>query len=376
VLAANVGGSDEGAWFARQVEGALAINRRVHVLALQGSTPRTVTNGAFTLHELAAPLDRRLEMRRDVALAALSAASATGAYPFSGEPWSGSLLDGGMVHPWHSADAVLADLEPDLVVIVDYRQVGALEAVNRVVPDVPVVLVPLVSELDEPLNEHYRPVFDRAGAVLVATESEAGAVRALGIASGLVHRVGVPLAVNPSIWSEPIADLAGADYLAVVTSESSYIPGRLSALARLVRLRYPRLTMATVTTDSFDIWHDGCLTRSWMVERRSDLIRLVAWSRALLDLRPGRLFARTCAESVACGTPVIVPRRSRAHEHAAAGGGLWYENPGDLTWCVGALADDGTREALSQAGRRYAEARFVSGNGFVEAVTNAVGLAP
>jgi len=193
--------------------------------------------------------------------------------------------------------------------------------------------------------------------------------------SSAVHRVGAPLSANVSMLSEPLEKLRDDDsYIAISTGESAYLPGRLSALARLIRLRFPDHTIVVDATDALDIWRGGRLDRLWRIERASDRMRLTAWSNAFVDLHPGRLFSRRCVESLLFGTPVVVPASSRASEHARAGGGLWFENAGDLCWAVEALSEPEVARVFADKGRAYATSTFGPGSGFVDRVLDSVRL--
>jgi hypothetical protein len=103
----------------------------------------------------------------------------------------------------------------------------------------------------------------------------------------------------------------------------------------------------------------------------------MAWARVTVDLRPGRLFARRCVDSLLYGTPIVVPADSRAREHAQRGrGGLWFENPAELAWCVESLLEPPTHDTISAQGLSYAEEEYGSTDRFVERVAEACGLTP
>jgi hypothetical protein len=73
----------------------------------------------------------------------------------------------------------------------------------------------------------------------------------------------------------------------------------------------------------------------------------------------------------------VVPADSRAREHAQRGrGGLWFENPAELAWCVESLLESPTHDTLSAQGRSYAEQEYGSTDRFVDRVTEACGLTP
>jgi hypothetical protein len=102
----------------------------------------------------------------------------------------------------------------------------------------------------------------------------------------------------------------------------------------------------------------------------------MAWARVTVDLRPGRLFARRCIDSLLYGTPIVVPHDSRAREHAERGrGGLWFASPGELTLCVEALLEPSAHDAFADQGRQYAESEYGSTDHFIHRVVEGCGLA-
>ena len=184
------------------------------------------------------------------------------------------------------------------------------------------------------------------------------------------------MAANPSALSEPNSWVGTTDYVLVLTDADSEADEEAVELARLIRLRFPDHPMAISYTDVFVVWHQGRWVPGWPVERSSDLARLMAWARAVVDLRPGPLFARRCVDSLLFGTPIIVPADSRAREHAQQGaGGLWFSTPGELTWCIEALLRPEQREPFSRQGRAYAEEYFGSTDRFTRRVVDGTGLA-
>ncbi len=222
---------------------------------------------------------------------------------------------------------------------------------------------------------HFDPLFDRASAVLTITECERESVIDFHGGTIRAHRVGAPLAANPSARSEPNTWVGETDYILVATESASDETHVDTELSRLIRLRFPDNPVGISHRDSFCAWHHGRLRQGWAVQRTSDMARLMAWARVTVDLRPGRLFARRCVESLLYGTPIVVPADSRAREHAERGrGGLWFANPAELTWCIEAMLDPDTRDAFGAQGRAYAEEEYGSTDGFIDRVTTACGL--
>jgi len=371
VLAPTWGSTTEEAWMTRQVAGALADAADVHVITPQGRRAGHRIDSVFAVHELGTPLARTAGLRRDLLIEAVVATDTSGRVP----PTIAPLLDRGVVEPWAGAADILGRLRPDLVVIAGHQHVGAVEAVDRAVPDVPVALLALGTDPDSISFPHFDRVFDRAAAILVVTEVER---RAVGVAHGRpdrVFRIGAPMAANPSARSEPNPWVGTTDYAIVLTDAHSEAEEEVVELARLIRFSFPEHPIGISYRDVFVVWHEGRWSAGWPVERSSDLGRLMAWARVTVDLRPGPLFARRCVDSLLFGTPVIVPADSRAREHAQRGrGGLWFSTPGELMWCIEAMFDPGIRGPLGRQGQAYAEEEYGSTNRFIQRVVGAVGL--
>jgi hypothetical protein len=373
VLAPRWASGGEEGWITRQVAGALAGSADVHVVTPQGRVRGDRIDSVFALHELATPLPRNAELQRDLLVEAIS--QADGALDRPVPPALRPLLDRGLLEPWRGAAEVLAAIRPDAVVIAGHQHVGALEAVERAVPDAPLTLLALGSDPASLAFPHYDRLFDRAEHILAVTASEHDEIAGRH-PGGAVHRIGAPMAANVSALSEPSSWVGTTDYVLVLTDAHSEADEEAVELARLIRLRFPDHPMAICYTDVFVVWHQGRWVPGWPVERSSDLARLMAWARAVVDLRPGRLFARRCVDSLLFGTPIIVPADSRAREHAQQGaGGLWFSTPGELTWCIEALLRPEQREPFSRQGRAYAEEYFGSTDRFTRRVVDGTGLA-
>ena len=180
----------------------------------------------------------------------------------------------------------------------------------------PVTLMAVGSDSRALAFPHFDRLFDRAASVLAVTEAErAGLVEARG-APEKVHRIGAPMAANPNVLTEPDAILGTTEYILVVTEVGVKDNHRDAELSRLVQMRFAGHPVGICYTDAFCAWDHGRLTKGWPIERSSDLARLMAWARLTVDLRPGRLFARRCIESLLYGTPIVVPHEGRARQHA------------------------------------------------------------
>ncbi len=367
--------SSEEGWITRQVAGALAVGADVHVITPDGAAPDDRIDSVFALHQLGTPIARTAELHRDLLIEAVTATSRRGELDRRVPPSIAPLLDRGVVDPWHGATPLLEKLRPDRVVVAGHQHVGAVDAVDRAVPDVPLALLALGTDLDDLSFPHFDRVVARAGAILAVTETERRAIVDTHGRPHDVHRIGAPLSANPSALGEPNPWVGDTGYVLVLTDADSGGDDEVVELARLIRYSFPDRPVGISSTDQFAAWHQGRRSAGWPVERSSDLARLLAWARVTVDLRPGPLFARRSVESLLFGTPVVVPAGSRAQEHAQRGrGGLWFSTPAELTWCIEALLEPELRDPLGAQGRAYAEDEYGSTGRFVDRVSAAVGI--
>ena len=373
LLVAHWGEPGESGYVTRQVAGALAWEADIHVVTPDGTVPGTEVDSVFRIHRLATPVDRAAELRRDLLVDAWGAADAAGGAPPASD--LDQEVDRGVIEPWAGATDVLARLDPDFVVIAGHRTVGALSAVDDLTGDRPVVLLALALHGDGVDFPRYAALQRRAAAILAVTNAERSALVGASGRADAVRCIGAPLSANPTARSEPNPWVGDTGYVLVRTDAAADDTGTAAAdLARILRLRFPERPVGVCHTDAFCVWHQGRRSTGWPVTRSSDLARLMAWAAVTVDLRPGALFARECVESLLHGAPVVVPRDSRALEHARRGGGLWFGDAAEMITCVETVLQPRTRAALSEQGQASALATYGSTARFVELVTDACGL--
>jgi glycosyltransferase involved in cell wall biosynthesis len=353
----------------------LACSTDVHVITPDGRTPGSRRDSVFTIHRLARSEGDRAELRRDLVLAALVASTSSDNRQTT--PKLDSVLDRELIGQWSPASAVLDDLRPDLVVLVDHLNVGGLAALDRHDSGVPTVLLALAGNDDHLSFPHFDPVVERALHVLAVTENERSSVTGRFGREGATHRIGAPLVANASAFSEPNTWVGESDYLLVLTDRCSNEVHPQNELARLIRIRYDDRPVGIAHSDGFYAWHEGRVNSGWPVERSSDLARLMAFASVTVDLRSPELYGRAAVESLLYGTPIVVPDHSLALEHAQRGrGGLWFADPAELTWCIESLLDPDINESMRSQGRAYAEDEYGSTDRFIDRVTAACGLDP
>jgi hypothetical protein len=357
---------------ARQVAGALACAADVHIITPEGRRPGAFVDSVFTVHKLGTPIDVRAEIRRDLLVEGLSRTNTSTRLSMSRELME--LVDKDLVTPWLGGAQVLAGLLPDLAVIIGHRNVGALNVLEQHDADLPMVLLALGVAPNSLGFARFDELFERARTVVAVTEAECDFIAGQHGSATTVRRIGAPLTANWSALAEPSLAVGTNNYALVLTGVALGEDHSEAELSRLLTMRFPDVTIGISHTDAFCVFKQGRLEKSWPIERSSDLTRLLAWARVTVDLRPGRLFARRCVESLLFGTPIVVPAIGRARDLAERSrGGLWFRSPSELTWCTEALLEGPARDIFGQQGRSYAEEEFGSTDRFIQRVLESSG---
>jgi hypothetical protein len=139
--------------------------------------------------------------------------------------------------------------------------------------------------------------------------------------------------------------------------------------------RFPRLHLLVVEGGGADLWQLRSLRGHMAVDTRTDLWRLVAYARVVIDLRPGSLIARECIESLRFATPIIVPSDTVAVELARSGGGLWYRDVAELLACTEEFADPEARHTFGARGKASADEYYGNPERFVARIGEALEVA-
>ncbi len=256
----------EPGWITRQVAGALACVADVHVMTVDDAHTGTTTDSVFTVHRT----NRRLATR--------------------------------------DIEEVVGK-RPAAVLLAGRQWLGLADLVDRigVNDEVPISVLALAAEWDDQDPNTGVPALDRAGSILVVTDDGREALADFPGGHGPVHVIDAPLAANPSAGSEPDPLVGYAAYVVVHTDVDERAADPAVELAHLVRITFPDRVVAVLHTDACCVWRRGRVDRTEPIHRPSDIARLTAWAWLTVDLRPGRLFARRCLESLLFGTPIVVP---------------------------------------------------------------------
>jgi hypothetical protein len=179
--------------------------------------------------------------------------------------------------------------------------------------------------------------------------------------------------VNALAAEHPHIGFGFTDYVLVLSGgQAKYSAGAPRTAATWLAARFPRLHVVVLEHSVASVWRWRSLRGEVHVGTRTDLQRLIAHARALIDLAPGPLIARECVESLRLGTPIIVPAGTVAASLAAHGGGLWFHGVPELLSCVAAFDDAPLRRELSHQGRSFAIRQYGDPKGYAERVRGAL----
>lgn len=181
--------------------------------------------------------------------------------------------------------------------------------------------------------------------------------------------LGLTIPVSPLATASPHNGFGFTDYLLVLADcRGDNWPENPPAMAAWIAARFPRRHVVIVADALAAAWRDRSL-RGWIhIDTRTDLQRLLAHARVVVDLSPGPLVARECVEAMRFGTPVVVPSGTVAADLAAMGGGLWYRDVAKLFGCIAAMDDGPTRTRLSVAAKAQSDRLFGNPVEFVQAL--------
>jgi glycosyltransferase involved in cell wall biosynthesis len=217
--------------------------------------------------------------------------------------------------------------------------------------------------IDEPSQDAIAllDTLERERAVLTIGSSEDAMVRSLHrlpmtpASSGNSRTFGPYVPVNPLATTYRHTGFGFTGYILVLTDRSGKhsLEPPTPSVAWLTSRFFGEYVIA-VEDGRAAAWKGRALRGVVDVHTRTDLWRLLAHARVMVDLRPGRIIGRECIEALRFGTPIVVPADSVAAEHTQSGGGRTYDDAGGLLEAVATLLHAPTREDASRRGLEYA----------------------
>jgi hypothetical protein len=358
----------------RLLAGALARSARVEVIHLRASStsPRTRRDSVFVVHEL--PLRGARPLQASLLRVALSGGRRDRAVP---EDFEGDLE----AHAGHvtGVSELLRELAPDAVVLAGNTQPADLSFLGARGVAPRVLFVPILDGLGLVGEASVGRLVELADQIASVQPAEHAALRrAYPERSADVVALEPALPLNRSATEQL---LFGVHWFGrYVLLIRSFPPGGAryeSSVTRELLSSLLGVSVAEVDGEQFKI-SDGENTVELPVNpTRVNLWRLMAHAEMTIDTRPPGPFGQEAIESMLLGTPVVVPAGSAAHANAsAAGGGVGYEELGELVDAARELLAEGARARLGEAGRSWASATHGDAASFVaRATTLALGQA-
>ena len=354
---------DESNAATRLLAGAVARSAEVHVAHLKPE-PRAggpFPDSVFRVHELA--LHGRKALRAGILRAALAAHDGGQRVPAV----ASAVLDR-FAGEAEGVGELLEAIAPQAVVLAGSDQPYDVSLLGqRGAPGRPrVTVVPLIGDVRRAGSAPVRRLVELADAVGTAHPGEQ---RALARLAG--ERT-VPLKFALSLNRGAAANrLFGVRYFGrYVLSLRCFPPDspryERSATHEVLRGAVAPLSVAEVDGDRWRISDAENTLELPVSPSRVNLWRLMAHAEATVDLRPPGPLGRETLESMLLGTPVVVADDSAARDHvAAADGGLWYRDLGEMFDALRTVISPRLRDAFAAQARSYAEATHGSPREFV-----------
>ncbi len=163
--------------------------------------------------------------------------------------------------------------------------------------------------------------------------------------------------VSPLARLQRHMGLGFTGYLLVLSDRVGPVEAGPPPVVAWLTARYFEAHVVVIEDARASVWKGRALRGRIDVETRTDLQRLLAHARILIDLAPGDVIARECIESLRLGTPILVPEGTAAEEHARFGGMSFSDVPHCLDQVQRLMADD-LLQSVSAAGKAYADSTF------------------
>jgi hypothetical protein len=242
-------------------------------------------------------------------------------------------------------------LPPPTLVLVPANDAGAVTLAREFAPSAPVLA--LVGSAD--------PVPEVDALITVTPDRRDAVADAHPALAAHVYDTGLHVPVNPFVTKRPHSGVGFVDYLLVLTDRAG--PAACDGSdptpwVAWLAARFPRQHIMVVEDAVATVWQWRSRRGAIDVETRTDLWRLFAHARTVIDLRPGTFVARECVEALRVSTPIIAPAGSIGAEHGEAGGGIGFTNVDELLRAVASLEDKAVRNELGHQGRIMADERY------------------
>jgi hypothetical protein len=360
------GDDGDAASIARLVAGALATRGDVEIVHLGDvDRVRTTTESVFTVHSV--PLVGAQPVRSAIVRAAVEGGGGRGI--------PGAVTD--LLERWEGAapstPAVLQQIDPTTVLLIGSSQPFDLTALGRA----RTVFIPMTGRTGVPATDQFAALVDAAD---VVASIHPGEQRDLLLRYGeraAITPLDVALPLNRNATDQGLFGVGWFGRYVVLIRRFPADGGRYahSVTHDVMRGALGSIAVAEVDGTKWRIADDQNTAELPVNPTRVNLWRLMANASATIDLRPPDVFGRETVESMMLGTPVVVPAGSAAMEHAAAAsGGLWYENLGEVLGAARAVLDEPVRVALGRQGRAYAESHHGDMDAFVARIATLAGV--
>jgi hypothetical protein len=355
--------SSEAAAATRLIAGALARHADVAVVQLCDAPGATHPDSIFEVHPVVV---HGANPRRSALLrAALNGrASANGPPPAAAEllrRYGGEASE---------VPAALKEISPDAVVLAGVDQPWDVSSLGE--PghgDRPRVLVIPFLDAGRPSPGEVARLVEHADRVGTVHPGERAMLESVAPdrAPDIVP-IDLAIGVNRHATADPLVGVAAfGEYVLLIRR----FPAGGPRLARSVNAEMlpsilDGLSVAEVDGETWRICDDHNSAALPVNPSGVNFARLVARARATIDVRPPGPIGTIAIESMLLGVPAVVPDGSAAQAHvAAANGGLWYRNIGELFDAVRVLVRTPIGAILAGQGRTWAQARHGDIDDFV-----------
>jgi hypothetical protein len=358
-------GDDEETFATRSIAGALSRVANVEIVHMAAPpTENTVyEDSVFRVHRVA------LRGARPLRAALLRAA--LGTFDRTRLPGPTAEIIASYAGSAPEVETVLADLAPDAIILAGAHQPWDLSTLGAPgARSARVVALPFLADLARLREPAAAGVLAAADVVGVLHPGEHAAVKtATGRPDDEVVPVDLGFALNRSATTQRLFGVRFFGRYILLLRRFPPDGARFERVVTHEVLRDVLEDRVSVAEVDGNVWRVADAENTLVLPvnpTRVNLWRLMAHATFTVDLRPPGVVGREAIESMLFGTPVIAAEGSAAMAHvAAADGGLWYRDAGELLDASRVLMDRSLRERLSTQASVYAEAHHGQMDDFV-----------